>query len=183
MTYDPATSAEVDDTTSCRPGAVALKEHAASKGIGNVGCLNKRPIRGTVNAWSVHAVGRAVDLAECAELPAYVDWLIENAEAFGVQYVIYRRRAWLNTLGKWLPYYGTDPHTSHAHVELTKHGAATLTVSLLEEADMPTAQDIAEAILNEPVKFHAYDQDEEREEPLRVVLGYVLMELQQIRRK
>jgi hypothetical protein len=189
MIYEPASWATNVDR--CQRGAIALIAHARAHGLGDLGCYNDRAIRGG-GAPSLHREGRAVDLTiglfTDAWLSTYLEVLKDHHEALGVQQIIWLRRYWRCDRGDvWHAYTGTDPHTSHAHVELTWAAAADLTVAKIDavltpEDDMPTAEEIAQAIMEEPITFHAYDQNEEQTKPLRTVIGYVLMELQQIRR-
>lgn len=129
LRYEPATW--VTQVGTCQPGAKALMAHASSVGLSNVGCYNDRAVRGA-SAPSLHREGRAVDLTIGARddhwLGAYVDRLRAKHLALGVQMVIWQRRYWRCDRGDgWHPYGGVDPHTSHAHVELTWGAAARLT--------------------------------------------------------
>ena len=51
-------------------------------------------------------------------------WLAENAEAIGVEFLIYDRTKWSRRYG-WRPYTGAHPHNEHVHIELTRLAAAT----------------------------------------------------------
>jgi hypothetical protein len=75
---------------------------------------------------SLHAVGRAADvmvpqLAGPHGL-ALANWLVENAQALGVQLVIWDHSVWQGSRDaahRLTPYGGANPHTDHVHVELT----------------------------------------------------------------
>lgn len=45
---------------------------------------------------------------------AIAAFVIANATALGVKYVIWQRRIWQN--GAWKPYHGFNPHIDHVHV-------------------------------------------------------------------
>jgi hypothetical protein len=117
------------------PGALALEAYALALGHGSAGIFNPRNVRGSVSTLSLHAEGRAVDItpgdAGADALTGLVDLLVWHHQALGVQQVIWHRRSW--RVGRaWEPYGGTDPHTSHAHVELTRAAADGLTVETIE---------------------------------------------------
>lgn len=123
--YDSATS----DSRGPTPGGLAMAKHwTASTGLGNMGIYNYRNIRGG-KSLSVHSEGRAVDLAansgnpdEKAKAVSYIRWMIRNAQALQVQYIIYDRWSWHPARG-WKPYKGVNPHTDHIHAELNRNGA------------------------------------------------------------
>jgi hypothetical protein len=140
MRYEPATTPSLGP----QPGALALRDYAHSCGFGDAGIFNNRAVRGG-SALSLHAEGRAVDITPAGgDLSAFCERLIAAHETLGVQQIIWQRRVWRCDRPGWRAYTGTDPHTSHAHVELTRHAAATLTVeaiaSVLED-DMTPEQD------------------------------------------
>ena len=48
-------------------------------------------------------------------------WLTDNAEAIGVQYLIWDRTSWsVNKRGGTKLYTGSHPHNEHIHVEITE---------------------------------------------------------------
>lgn len=124
--YDRATGCSSGPT----PGALALVDHwKRTTGLGSLGIFNCRPIRGGTS-FSIHAEGRAADLAANANDPrqvsqgdAYAQWLTENSEALQVQQIIWNRRLWRSGQG-WRAYDGSaGPHLDHLHVELNRDGA------------------------------------------------------------
>jgi hypothetical protein len=185
MRYEPATWTSTFE--ACQPGMDALIEYAASIGIGSLGCFNDRAVRGSTSTPSLHREGRAYDAEAGDATDAFVDALVTHYAELGVQQVIWRERSWRcdRTGDKWRPYDGADPHTSHAHIELTRTAAHTLTIEAIRtilEDDMPTAQEIADALLDSSVPTHSYDQGRDEQPTLRTLLGWIHMELQQIRR-
>jgi len=145
--YEPADQAHV--TTGPQPGALALMawflDTYRVAGGQDLGIWGVRDIAGS-DQLSVHAEGRADDMG----VPVGVTWaqgLADELVAFsgelGIQGVIYNRRQWfanLNPTGAWSPYTGSDPHTGHLHVELSRHAAATLTAAQIYAVlggDMP----------------------------------------------
>lgn len=82
---------------------------------------------------SVHGTGRAIDLfvplhrgqADNDLGDPIANWLIENAEAVGVQYFIWDRTSWNASRGgdKHRSYGGPHPHHDHLHIELSTAGA------------------------------------------------------------
>lgn len=127
--YEPAGKRAAGGPT---PGAVALRDVCtAAFGVTDLGIYANRPVRGG-STLSVHAEGRAWDPGVAGAQPwsvtPLVEWAIRNWEWLGVQLVIWQRRQWGGRHGpRWGPYTGVDPHTGHAHIELTRHAAATLT--------------------------------------------------------
>jgi hypothetical protein len=57
------------------------------------------------------------------------NWLVQNAQAIGVQYIIWNRVQWTGsrTGRKDRDYGGPSPHIDHIHVELNRDGAARAT--------------------------------------------------------
>ena len=138
--------------THCDPtpklGAVILRAIILqSFGGGDLGIRRECHI----GALSEHHEGRAFDwgVIEGATLPgtiytpADVDgffaWLLApdawgrphaNARRAGVMYVIYDRRIWRSydmpgePRGEWYAFDGEDPHTTHAHLSLSRAGGA-----------------------------------------------------------
>ncbi|MEQ8272428.1 MAG: S-layer homology domain-containing protein [Deltaproteobacteria bacterium] len=104
-------------------------------GIGGFAC---RPIRGSTTRMSVHGTGRALDIhiatlagdADNGEGDPVGNWLIENAEQIGVQYIIWDRWTWRADRpdgSKDRSYGGTHPHHDHLHIELSLDAAAQRT--------------------------------------------------------
>jgi hypothetical protein len=90
-----------------------------------------RPIGASGTRTSVHGVGRALDLHIPTVAGGEADnelgdpvgnWLIENAQMLGVQYVIWDGWQWRSNLepgAKDGLYGGSNPHCDHLHVEVT----------------------------------------------------------------
>jgi hypothetical protein len=120
------------------PGAVAVRDHwRKATGLKDKGIYNCRPPRGSQSGWSLHAEGRAVDLAadalfraECDTADRYCRFLIDISERIGCQYIIWNWRSWRSGRG-WQPYSGASAHTDHIHVELNRDGARDVTLSLM----------------------------------------------------
>lgn len=82
---------------------------------------------------SVHGTGRALDIfvpltggkADNTKGDEVANWLVRNAAAIGVQYIIWDRASWQGSLSgnKLQGYTGPHPHHDHLHVELTIDGA------------------------------------------------------------
>src|SRR5690606_24148008 len=75
---------------------------------------------------SVHGTGRAIDIfiplldddADNLSGDLIANWLVYNAETFGVQLVIWDRSRWIGVGStKHGSYGGPYPHTDHLHVE------------------------------------------------------------------
>lgn len=102
--------------------------------IGGYAC---RPIRGTSGTMSLHSVGRALDLhIPTVGDPADADndlgdeigeFLITNAELFGIQLIIWDEWNWGASRAagdKGRLYTGVNPHHDHLHIELSVEAAA-----------------------------------------------------------
>lgn len=127
--YEPAGNHPSGGPT---PGALALRDECMlAFSVSDLGIYANRPVRGR-QTLSVHAEGRAWDAGVSGRKPwsvtPLVDWLVRNWEWLGVQLVIWNRRQWGGRRGPtWGSYAGVDPHTGHAHIELTRQAARTLT--------------------------------------------------------
>lgn len=125
--YEPATGPCVHTPT---PGTLAMRAHwRRHANLPDYGICSCRTVRGSA-AVSLHAECRALDAAANWHDPRqrllmeqWIAWLTANADQLGVQYLIWARRSWHCSRG-WRDYTGVSPHTDHAHVELTRHGAA-----------------------------------------------------------
>ena len=83
---------------------------------------------------SVHGTGRAIDVfvplhngqADNDLGDPIANWLIENAEAIGVQFIVWDRTSWgaSRSGDKHRRYSGPHPHHDHLHIELDLEGAA-----------------------------------------------------------
>jgi len=106
--------------------------------ITHIGGYSCRHINGDSSTMSVHATGRAMDIfiplhggeADNDLGDPVANWLIENAEEIGIQYIIWDRWTWgahRSSGSKERSYGGAHPHHDHLHVELSTEAAATRT--------------------------------------------------------
>lgn len=96
----------------------------------------------------LHEEGRAGDVMtrDVALGTEIADWLVSNAEALGVQLVIWRRTLWVTDLSRgarFSAYTGAEDHADHIHVEVSPsaRGASEsadliLPAALAESVDM-----------------------------------------------
>ena len=139
------------------PGAVALQAHLTDKfGGTNLGIYNPRDICG--NPWplwkcapSTHAEGRSGDTGFPVVEPgghpngtACATWLVNHAEALGVQRIIWAGRSWNCIDRVWKPYTGRYRHFDHVHWELNRAAASALTVAVIEALETPMIPKFAE---------------------------------------
>ncbi len=141
------------------PGAVALRQYFLDwyPNTNNVWGYDCRPIRGSTSLMSVHATGRALDimipLAGDFEDDGAADndrgdplgnWLIENADDIGIQYIIWDQWDWMaarSAGAKDRSYGGVHPHHDHLHVELTEEAAAMATPFFMRGIEPPAFPD------------------------------------------
>jgi hypothetical protein len=107
---------------------------AGVSGYGGYAC---RPNTANTAQLSVHGSGRAMDImiplvagdANNARGDQIANYLVKNAQAMGIQFVIWDRNDWGASRGapKLRAYTGPSPHTDHIHVELSPAGAAGTT--------------------------------------------------------
>lgn len=131
---------------SFTPGARQLKEYILSRhqGVSRIGGYNCRVNTANRSQTSVHGVGRALDImiptvsgrANSAVGDPIANWLVQNASALGIQYIIWNRTKWSGsrTGRKHGRYGGPSPHTDHIHVELNRDGAARRTAWFQQRA-------------------------------------------------
>ena len=92
---------------------------------------------GNSSKMSLHGTGRAIDVfipldrgqADNTLGDPVAHWLMENAEAIGIQFIVWDRSSWSpsRSTPKTRQYSGAHPHHDHLHIELTKEGAARAT--------------------------------------------------------
>jgi len=79
-----------------------------------------------------HRAGYGVDLGiksgpqRLANGSRLANWLVQNAEAIGIQLVVWTRTAWVAggaAGGRWAEYTGESPHEDHVHLDLSPAGA------------------------------------------------------------
>jgi peptidoglycan hydrolase-like protein with peptidoglycan-binding domain len=116
-------------------GAAALRRfiQANFAGVTSIGGYNCRQNTANLAETSVHGTGRALDImiprvgnrANSAVGDPIANWLVSNAAAIGVQYIIWNRVSWngSRTRPKERAYTGPNPHTDHIHAELNHDGA------------------------------------------------------------
>jgi hypothetical protein len=114
------------------PGALILEAYLAETfpQISSIGGYSCRSIVGDEDSMSVHGTGRALDLmipldggeADNGLGDPVGNWLIENAQAIGIQYIIWDLWTWMGerpTGAKDDAYGGENPHADHLHIELS----------------------------------------------------------------
>ena len=115
-------------------GAAELRRHilASFSGVRSIGGSACRPNTANPSETSVHGVGRALDImiptiggrAASGVGDPIANWLVQNAAALGVQYVIWNRTRWSGSrTPRVAPYGGPSPHADHIHVELNLAGS------------------------------------------------------------
>jgi hypothetical protein len=74
-----------------------------------------------------HPSGRALDLMTTNGQPV-ADYLVANASALGIDYLIWNDRTWNSTRRTWVPYQPTNPnrhrHRDHVHATFKTTGPA-----------------------------------------------------------
>jgi hypothetical protein len=132
VSYDSADRCASGD----QPGTKKMKAFLRSKFPNEIDHTEGyicRNIRGS-SGLSMHATGRAMDIfidtigssADNTKGDRVAEFLIRNAEAIGVQFIIWDRSKW--TPGQdAMPYGGQHPHNDHLHVELTEEAGAMRT--------------------------------------------------------
>ena len=124
---------------SLTAGAAEVGDYlqSAFRGISSVGGHSCRQNTANLAQTSVHGTGRALDImipmvngrANSAVGDPIANWLVQNAQAIGVQYIIWNRTKWSGSYSgrKDGAYGGPVPHIDHVHVELNRNGAARST--------------------------------------------------------
>jgi hypothetical protein len=82
-----------------------------------------RPNTANKSQLSVHGTGRALDIFASASVGDQVaNHLVKNAQALGIQLVIWNRTIWQvrSSGASSKAYTGPNPHTDHVHAEVTK---------------------------------------------------------------
>lgn len=121
-------------------GARILKAYIEQNfpGVVSIGGYSCRANTANTSETSVHGVGRALDImidpvggrANAAVGDRIANWLLQNAEAIGVQYVIWNRVRWSGSVrsgSKDAPYGGPNPHIDHVHAEINLDAATRRT--------------------------------------------------------
>jgi len=113
-----------DDFT---PGAQSLKDFILdnfSPPVSDVQGYDCRAIVGGTST-SIHGMGRAIDIMVSALNTSdretgddIRNLLYNNAEAFGIQRIIWNRKQWSSEKDGWRNYTGSNAHTDHLHVEI-----------------------------------------------------------------
>lgn len=130
--YDKAvhcTGGPAKGTVALAAGIMERHESVRSLGI-----YNCRPVRGGKTN-SIHGEGRAFDAGlkavpgkRTAAGQVLLDDLLPHAVALGIQCLIYARTIWSPASPNGRPYGGVAPHWDHAHIEMTREAAASLTL-------------------------------------------------------
>jgi hypothetical protein len=121
-------------------GAAELADYIRSgfPGVSSIGGYKCRQNTANAAETSVHGTGRALDItipmvqgrANSAVGDPIANWLVQNAEAIGIQLVIWNRTQWkpyVTSGPKVSEYRGPNPHTDHIHAEITRDSAARAT--------------------------------------------------------
>lgn len=115
------------------PGATTLRTHLLEyfPQTSGIGVYNCRVIAGT-NSMSLHGVGRALDImiptvggdADNDLGDPIAHWLIQNAEAIGIQTIIWDHTIWRTSYSpRQHELNASNPHIDHLHVELSVEGS------------------------------------------------------------
>ncbi len=135
---------------SLTPGAGILREYLyehfpQTPHIGGYSC---RSINGDDTMMSVHGTGRALDVM----IPVDADeadndlgdpvgnFFIENAQAIGIQYIIWDLWTWRGDReagDKDRPYGGAHPHHDHLHIELSVAASENTTLWFADQVTPP----------------------------------------------
>ncbi len=102
--------------------------------VDSIGGYNCRVIAGT-NSMSLHGTGRALDImlptisgdADNGAGDPIAAWLMQNAEALGLQLIIFDSTIWSTSRApgsRVRGYSGENPHVDHLHVEINEEAAA-----------------------------------------------------------
>lgn len=115
-----------------------LYDHFPS--IASIGGYSCRQNTADLSQLSVHGTGRALDImipevgssseADNDAGDPVGNWLIENAEVIGIQYIIWDQWTWSASRAagsKGRAYGGPNPHTDHLHVELSLASSSNTT--------------------------------------------------------
>lgn len=116
-------------------GAAALRSHILANfaGVASIGGFSCRQNTANPAETSVHGAGRALDImintiggrANSSAGDPIANWLVRNAQAIGVQYLIWNRTQWSGARSgrKDRAYTGPIPHVDHLHVEVNLDAA------------------------------------------------------------
>jgi hypothetical protein len=125
-------------TGSFTAGAASLRDFVLdiwSPPVTSVGGYSCRSIVGS-SSTSIHGLGRAIDIMVDATTPEGLktgneirNHLINNAERYGIQRVIWNRHTWVANRDGWNPYGGPNPHTDHLHVEINVEASLNLNLA------------------------------------------------------
>jgi hypothetical protein len=92
----------------------------------------------------MHQAGRAIDfMVDKATGDAIANYLVLNADAIGIQYVVWCGNKWNSGArpgARWDAYGGSSGHYDHPHVELSPDGAAGST-PWFQGRSLPSAQE------------------------------------------
>lgn len=117
----------------------------------SIGGYSCRPINGDSSQMSVHATGRALDImlpldggeADNGLGDPIGNWLVENAEAIGIQYIIWDLYTWGGHRpagDKGRPYGGAHPHHDHLHIELALERSEETSNWFEDEVEAPVIE-------------------------------------------
>lgn len=116
-------------------------------GVSSYGGYACRRNTANTSELSVHGTGRAIDImipmksgrANSTAGDPIANFLVQNAEKIGVQFIIWNRNSWSASRSKpkLRSYGGPVPHTDHIHVELSPDGARRLTAWFNDTGNAP----------------------------------------------
>ena len=156
--YDPQSTC----SPTVKPGTGALRSLvlATYKNTGDSGIVRSCDVGGT----SEHKEGRAwdwrvnaYDAAQHAAARDLLTWLLATdahgnqyalARRLGIMYVIWDRHIWsaYNASAGWRPYSGSNPHTGHVHISLSRRGGDKLTTFWSPDKTVPPPVDPTDLI-------------------------------------
>lgn len=134
----PADPVGTECTGAAEPGTKVLAaELVRAFGGHSMGIYACRDVRGG-QGLSLHAEGRAYDHAprsgDLGEGYAVLNAVAEAADSLGIQRVIWDQVIYDEGSPDGRPYYGSDPHTTHLHIEQTRAAAASLDSATARQA-------------------------------------------------
>jgi hypothetical protein len=128
----PGAHKDSNCTSGFTEGAASMKNYINERWAPPVTSIGEFSCRAIVCedepcATSIHGLGRAVDVMIDAETAEGLEkgneirnFLIHNAEAFGIQQIIWNRGIWTANQDGWRAYTGPHDHVNHLHIEVNK---------------------------------------------------------------
>lgn len=117
-----------------RAGAQKLRTHLDQRfpQISSIQGYSCRANTASPSRMSIHGTGRALDIfiprsggaADNTAGDKVANYLVANAQALQIQYIIWDRTKWRSNGTNDASYTGPNPHTDHLHVEITEEAAS-----------------------------------------------------------